>query len=283
MDIGDILFDEPTIANTVNRYLRRMPYGSKSATGGRYKRRGKVSKRPSPFKRVNTRAMVTRTKTKRLVKLIKSVQLGQSETCYKTTKFAPTPVPVGQNFMTGSVNHNSVSQLSLWYQGSAAFPVQGNSDGERKGDEIYLTGIKVRLVMQVPYDRRNSKFRFYFVMNNPAAGNPDQKSDLFHNSINNVMVDAMQTDRFRIKKLGSARLYSTDQSTTGQDKTIIKTFWLPIKRKITFTGDSTRELAMGLPEEGRILITGYDSITSLETDTLCPYMEAAMTVYYKDP
>lgn len=282
MDIGDILFDEPGIVNTLNRYLR-MPSNAKSATGGRYKRRGKVSKRPSPFKRVNTRAMVTRTKTKRLVKLIKNVQLGQSETCYKTTKFAAPPTPAGQNEMLGSVNHNRVSALGVWYPGSATFPLQGNSDGERRGDEIYVTGIKVRLVMQVPYDRRNSKFRFYFIEWNSIQGDPSNKANLFHTAINNVMVDAIQTDRYRVKKLGSARLYSTDQSTTGQDKTIIKTFWLPIKRKITFINDGTRDVAQGLKEYGTMLITGYDSITSLETDTICPYIEAAQTVYYKDP
>ena len=269
----------PRITKTYARAAR----GKVSAIGARYRRNRKMSTKTTPFKRYNAGAMVRRAKTKTLVKLIKGVQLSQVETCYKVTKFAPSPTPAGQNYMLGSVNHNSISKIALWYPSSATFPLQGLSDGERRGDEIYLTGIKVRLVMQIPYDRRNSKFRFYFIQWNTVQGDPSVKSNLFHSSINNVMVDAMQTDRYTIKKIGSARLYATDQSPEGQDKTIIKTFWIPIKRKITFVNDGVRDVAQGLKEEGTILITGYDSITSLETDTICPYMECAQTVYYKDP
>lgn len=282
MDIGDIIFDDsPTLAAAFNRAYRRMPPKSYRA-GGR--RSGKSSvRKTTPFKKYSGRRLVNNAKTKSLVKLVKKVTLNQAETHYKTTKFAMAPVPSGQNYFSGSVYHNSISELVLWDPGAATFPSQGNTDGERTGDEIMLTGIKVRIVMQIPWDRRNSKFKFYYVAHNSVQGNPALKSDLFHGTINNVMVDAMQTDRFKVKKIGSARLYAQDMSATSQDKTIIKTFWIPIKKKVTFVNDGSKDIAQGLKETGKILILGYDSITTSQTDLICSYMEAAMTVYYKDP
>lgn len=282
MDIGDIIFDDsPTLAAAFNRAYRRMPPKSYRA-GGRRRSKSSVRK-TTPFKKYSGRRLVNNAKTKSLVKLVKKVTLNQAETHYKTTKFAMSPVPSGQNYMTGSVNHNSLAKLSLWYPSSATFPLQGDTDGERTGDEIMLTGFKIRIVMQVPWDRRNSKFRFYYIPWNTIQGDPTIKANLFHGTINNVMVDAMQTDRYSIKKLGSARLYSQDMSATSQDKTIIKTFWIPIKKKVKFVNDGSRDIAQGLKEEGSLVITGYDSITSAETDIICPYMEASITVYFKDP
>lgn len=282
MDIGDIIFDDsPTLAAAFNRAYRNMP--PKSSRAGRGRSSKSSVRKTTPFKKYSGRRLVNNAKTKSLVKLVKKVTLNQAETFYKTTKFAPAPTPSGQNYMLGSVNHNSISQLILWEPNSATFPQQGNTDGERTGDEIMLTGIKVRIVMQIPWDRRNSKFRFYFVQYNSVQGDPAVKSQLFHGTINNVMVDAMQTDRFKVKKIGSAKLSAQDMSATSQDKTIIKTFWIPMKKKVKFVNDGSRDVAQGLKEYGKILIMGYDSITSLETDTLCPYIEAAETVYYKDP
>lgn len=238
-------------------------------------------RKTTPFKRVNTRSLVAKKKTQSLVKLIKGVTLKQSETCYKSVYGGGA---LG-NPMAPQFFHNTISSFTIYdssYYG--IFPSQGNSDGERRGDEIYTTGIRLRMAWTVPYDRRNSTFRMYVLPYNSTQGSPIDKTLLFHNISGNIMLDPIQTDRWKgIKYLGTYRCKSRDQATDGQLKTIMINKWIPLKRKVTFLNDGSVVPASGIKENLVILITAYDSIPTLATDVLADHVNACATLYYKDP
>lgn len=250
-----------------------MPYGRgyRRKTGMR-KRRSTIKK--SPFKRVNTRAMVARAKTRSLVKLIKGVTLKQAETCYRSKSVS---IP---NYF-----HDVLKPIDIWGPTNVGiWPNQGAGDGERRGDEIYLTGIMYRGVFQVPHDRRNVAFKMWYVPFNTEQGDPATYSNFFHNITGDGMIDPVQTDRWRgLRYLGKFRCRSVDQATGDpNDKTIHVKRWIPMKRKVRFIQDSSQQPS-NMPEVGRIMVLAYDTITTLITDIVITRSENCFTIYYKDP
>lgn len=237
-------------------------YVSKKA---RYASKGRVAKGP---KRKHSG------KRGKFARAVKRVIFSTAESCYKSiTKDGWT------------CNHDSLATCVIWNpQNTGIWPAQGNGDGERRGDEIFATGIMMRCVVQIPHDRRNTKFRMWYVPHTSGSGDPGDKSQLFHNVSNNVMVDPIQTDRWKgIKYLGQFRCSAVDQTTGSQDKTIILKRWIPLKRKIYFKEDTSSVPVSGIMENGYIIIAAYDTITSATTDTLITNSETAFTLYYKDP
>lgn len=246
---------------------------------GKGRRKMSSRRKATPFKRVNARRLVAKAKTKSLVKLIKGVTLKQAETCYKT--FSVKSVAGSFN----SINHDSLSSIAIWTPSTTTiFPVQGNSDGERRGDEIYATGIRYRACFQVPSDRRNTIIKLWFVPFNTNQGDPNIKSQFFHLLTNNVILDPIQTDRWGgTRYLGSYRFTGRDQPTDSQDKTIFVNKWIPIKRKVCFRSDAENIVSTGLKAFGYIVMAAYDTISSLTTDTIVSRTEHSFTLYYKDP
>lgn len=209
----------------------------------------------------------------KFAKAVKRVIFSTAESCYKS---------VQRDGWT--CNHDSLAGAILWNPSNLGlFPVQGNGDGERRGDEIYATGVMMRMVVQIPHDRRNTKFKMWYVPHSSTQGNPGLKTDFFHTVSNNVMNDPIQADRWKgIKYLGKFQCTAVDQTTGSQDKTILIKRWIPLKRKVTFVSDTSSQ-PVGLPDNAYIIIAAYDSITSAITDTLITNSETAFTLYYRDP
>lgn len=121
------------------------------------------------------------------------------------------------------------------------FPSQGLGDGERNGDEIYVKGIMVRMIFQIPHDRRNTKFKLWYVPYNSVQGNLAVAADFMHVSANNTMLDFIQTDRWKgIKYIGQYRCSAADMITGSQDKIVMVKKWIPINRKVTFISDASQ-------------------------------------------
>lgn len=211
----------------------------------------------------------------KFAKAVRKVILSTAEKCYKSKQVDGT-----------SCNHDTITGITVWNTAATTlFPSQGNGDGERRGDEIYATGIMIRAVFQIPHDRRNTKFKLWFVEYDPDLTGDPTKANFFHNISNNVMVDPVQSDRWRgcVRYLGMYKCSAVDQTTGSQDKTIIMKKWIPIKRKLTFQSDTSTQICHGLKSNGALLIAPYDSITSVTSDTLITNSEITFTLYYKDP
>lgn len=204
------------------------------------------------------------------------------------------------NFATGtdlSVNlppwpHNILQRIDLWNltpgagtAGLRLFPTQGLTDGNRIGDEIYATGISVKLMFNMPPDRRTTNMKVWYVPHNSVQGDPRVKTNFFHGIINNVMLDKVQTDRWPgLKYLGLFRNSDPDNVTATAHGQLYMKLWIPLKRKITFITDGDQITARGLKDIGTLLFAPYDKInTSENLDTCINNFQGEATLHYKDP
>jgi hypothetical protein len=249
----------------------------------------------SPFKRINSKKMVTKTRHNNLVKLIKNINIKQSESKYKT--LAPSN--------TGALNHNSIKALFIWNDsssGSNAFPAQGTNDGSRIGDRIICQGFKLRMIIDIPFDRRNTTIKLFYLPYNTAQGNPAALGDLFHSLHNSTMVDPIQTKRWPgLKFLG--KFQSNNRNIGGQGRDggyqgaaagvlpadevssqttqIIINKWLPVNKKINFIADATLQPS-NMKEKGVILMMPYATENTVGTDNLVLDCQYTITTYFKD-
>ena len=152
--------------------------------------RGKVyNKKRTYNKRKSSKPKMTTNKS--LVKLIKQVNIKQSETKYKT-----------KSYTWSSLQHDNIYKVDLWNSSdSALFPGQGTTDGNRIGDRIVAQGIKVRMVFDVPWDRKNVKLKLFYLTYNSDQGDPTTYSNFFHNITGNARLDPVQKKRYGGLKL----------------------------------------------------------------------------------
>jgi hypothetical protein len=190
------------------------------------------------------------------------------------------------------LNHNSMVRAYLSDNTGLGTPAnhvtaiaQGNTDSLRNGDEIYAKGIMLRGTITIPADRKNTRFRMYWVEHNSNNGNLTVFNDVFHNITGSVHLDPVQTDRWSLKLLGEYRFSDADTSSTileGQRGTIMIKKWIPFNRKLRYLSDTTMVVTKGMKEQISLLFTTYDN-TSAATLSTCGYVRMAATLHFGDP
>lgn len=228
--------------------------------------------------------------TKGFAKAVKSVILKTAEKKYK-------PVDVSANsaydvtFGGNALNHNSIVEQTLINNISPNTTYQlcmnqGDSDAARNGDEIYTKGIMIRSGIVVPADRKNAVFKMFLVEYNSVQGDPTIFNDIFHpGNTGKVILDAVQTDRWNLKLLGTYRYRAHDTSSdlvTGQRGEILIKKWIPWRRKLCYKADDSLVVAKGMKERLSILIMSYDNNSAFDTTTV-GYIRTNATLYYADP
>lgn len=244
-------------------------------------------------------AKVPRTYTKKMVraapksmanmtKLIKDIQLKEQETNYRTIQ--PT---------IGALNHDTINEFKMWSSTTSVFPTQGTTDGSRIGDRIFPKGIRVRMCLDVPWDRKNVKVKAYYLPYNSDQGSPTTYSNFFHNVVGNSRVDPIQFKRWKgIKYLGTFTPRDRDASVfvtrspgaedgptashlaTNTASIYINRF-IKINRKVWFNADGSQQPS-NLKENGSILLLPYATINTATGDNVILNGEGAFTLYYKD-
>lgn len=232
-------------------------------------------------------------KYRRMNKFQRAVRNVVFQTVEKKYRSATINVASGTDlsFTPVSWYHNTLPVIHLWHlplgtnsAGTRLFPTQGMTDGNRIGDEIYVTGIRMKLMLNLPSDRRTTNVKAWYVPWNTVQGSPETKTNFMHGLANNVMIDQVQTDRWPgLKYLGMFRNSDPDNTTTSAHGQIYVDVWIPIKRKVTFITDGDTVTARGLKESGTIVFAPYDKIGTLETDILINNIQGEATMYYKDP
>jgi hypothetical protein len=104
---------------------------------------GKFSSRAKPsFRKVNAGRLVVKEKRKNMVNLIKSVQMRNTETKYRSISET-----------TGAMNQNQcLNVMDIWTKSAGIWPQQGSTDGSCDGDEIDCVGF-----MMLGRGRRSGK------------------------------------------------------------------------------------------------------------------------------
>lgn len=235
----------------------------------------------NPFKKVNTRAMASNHKRRQLVKLIKDVQVAESEMKYKSGTYT-----------FGNCIHNNIYQVHAWSSPGTGnnldvFPSQGLTDGTRIGDRIYCKGIMLRCCFQTISDRLNTKIKVFWIPHNSEQGNPS--NDLFHNVTGSVMVDPVQLKRYPgIKYLGMHRVKPADIITNAGNTTVSYTnndisfsHFIPMNKKVWFKADASK-VPTNLKEYGTFAFCFYHNFSILATDVVMNGGDVNATLYYKD-
>jgi hypothetical protein len=189
-----------------------------------------------------------------------------------------------------SMRHNSIEHIHIYNQSAPdavkhPLPTQGDGDGNRNGDEIYATGIRVAGSIQVFAANKSATFRMFLVENNDSVYSSGSAistyNETFHNVSGSTMLDTFQHDRIRPKYLGTLQVSTRDVNDAG-DGTINFKKWIPLKRKLTFRQDDSPALATGLKNKLTLMFLPYDKIatTNLAVIGVC---SVHATLYYKDP
>lgn len=210
--------------------------------------------------------------TNQLATMMKKVALSTTE-----TKFKNISIPKWELYH----NKNKQGSVNL----SSALVAQGDDDDDRIGSEIYLTGIKFRLLLGQKADRPNVTFKIYIVeYDSTQAGTLENSSHFYHNVTGNTMLDAIQNHRFKIlyQKTFKGSTGSLEVGETSKEKTYPISFWVPMKRKLSFQTDSGTMVSMGMKDNLRIMIAAYDAYGTVESDNIA-YAQCCASCYYKDP
>lgn len=250
---------------------------SKKASGKNYKRKTPI------FRKMNTSKLVANKKRANLVKLIKDIQLGESEMKYKSATIE-----------TGVLNHNSVTEFNCWGPTGNLFnvmPKQGNTDGQRDGDRIYAKGIMLRAQVQLTWDRKSTRLAVYWVPHNSEQGSPH--ADLFHHISGMTLLDPIQKKRFpKVQLVGIYKTDANDQSTgsyggtigtpnANDQKVIFFKKYIPLNKKVYFK-DSETAVPTNLNEYGTFCLAPFDKTLNYYTDNLILSGTLNATLYYKD-
>lgn len=240
-----------------------MPLGKRRARG-KFPGTAKKLKFTSVKKRAPPRTM---SGTRRL---IRKIVLKTSETKYKT-------LSLPKQELYHNLLHNFGTNLV------SSFPLQGDTDASRNGDEIYATGMMVRMMFGQKLDRPNVTYKVWVVGYNDNSQDLTTYGNFLHNTTGNVLLDSVQTKRYKILKSLTLKSRGTSMEVGEAGKEFIRTakFWLPIKKKIKFIKDDSNSSSNYYPHIN-IIVSPYDAYGTLNTDNI-GYAQASATLYYKDP
>lgn len=223
--------------------------------------------------------MVAKTKRSNLVKLIKDINIKETERKYRS-----------RNVSTGGMFHNQIYQFHMWGETGTildCMPSVGTTDSTRIGDRIYLEGFMVRASISIPGDRRNTKIALYYVPHNSDHGNPS--SDLFHNVTGSTAVDPLQKKRYpKAKLLGVFKVEPSNQWYLGSNAivsenaaTLTMNRFIPIRKKVFFNADADNK-PTNLHEYGTLCFCPYQNWKTLATDEIVAGGDLNVTAYFRD-
>lgn len=223
--------------------------------------------------------MVAKTKRSNLVKLIKDINIKETERKYRSRSVA-----------TGGMFHNQIYQYHIWGETGTildCMPHVGTTDSTRIGDRIYLEGFMVRASIAVAGDRRNTKMALYYVPHNSDHGNPS--NDLFHNVTGSTQVDPIQKKRFpKAKLLGLFKVEPSNQWYLGSNAVVSENVatltinrFIPIRKKVFFNADADNK-PTNLQEYGTLCFCPYQNWKTLATDEVVTGGDLNVTAYFRD-
>lgn len=201
---------------------------------------------------------------------------------------------VGDNMIAGTIDqfgqiacyHNNVFRINIVNNNSPdgtkhPIPSQGVTDQSRNGDEIYGTGFMLRMQIENDANKHNNTWKFWLVEYNTSQGEPGNPTQASFNNIGTLMLDTLQSDRFKFRALGTYRTKARDVADGLKTNIFIKK-WIPFKRKLCFNSDSTIAVSKGMKEHLAIIGMCYDSSNTVY-DTAAGNLRVNSTFYFKDP
>lgn len=223
----------------------------------------KTYKRPAGMKR------------RKLVTLIKRTILKKAELKEKFTAVGKTDI-----YHNCFYNGTGVSSGLVIHLNNANFmPTQGVGDNQRVGDEINMSGYKLRMLLGQQADRPNVNWR-WFLLSVPK-GTTISYANWFEATTSNVLLDQPNRDFVKVLKRGYWRPNEAGLAGGGGDEyTFTKQLWLPYKKLLKFgpgQGATTHN-----DDDLYFSLMGYDAFGTLITD-IVGYVQTMVVLSYRDP
>lgn len=230
-----------------------------------YKRKRSSRMKRSYKKRrfVRRRVAVAR---RRLIRTIKRVTMKAAE-----------PKCVRKSVPKFEMYHNQTAILTL--NANSFMPTQGVGDNQRVGDQINMSGFRLRMLLGQKADRPNVSFRWWIVV--APKGSSYSYNNWFIPTTSNVLLDDLNKDFVKQLKSGLWRPNEAGLANAGGDEyTFAKKIWLPYKKLLKFgPGDG---LLSHNDDDIHFIIAPYDAYGTLDTDNIA-YCQMAVDIFYRDP
>lgn len=217
-------------------------------------------------KRASRRKKAPMRSTGKFARAVKKVILRTAETKAKNFAWSKTEL------------YHNVSSARQINVGTALWPVQGDADNERQGDEINMLGIKLRFLFGQKGDRPNVNWRL--VIGSVPTNYTYSYGTFFKDVTGNTMLDEVNKDRVQLM---SQKWFKPAPVTYGQaggdEYTFTRQLYVPRKKLIKFGTDG------GADHNDRYIlcvICCYDAYGSLITDNIA-YTQIWQSLYFKDP
>lgn len=226
----------------------------------------KYSSKKRSYKKKRFVRRKTAARAKRFAKAVKRVVMKTAE-----PKCAHYPMAAS------TLYHDTIFYYRL--NDSGVMPSRGVSDTQRVGDQINLTGFRVRAqITQIP-DRPNLSYRWWFV--EVPKGTAYSYGNWFDPTTNNTQLDDVNKDLVKVIKSGHWRPNQASLATAGvRGYGFTKRLWCPRKKIVKFgpaDGATTHN-----DNDVYLMIAPYDAYQSLTTDAVCTF-QGALDVFYRDP
>lgn len=185
--------------------------------------------------------------------------------------------------------HDSLHQLQLAATNTdTSIPTAltaGGLDNQRIGSDVYSIGFRVRGSFGIPFNKRNTIIKIWKVEYNSNQGTPTDVTNWYRNVTGNNALDPVNTERFPgVKLLKTLRVPARDLNAT--DATSIHqlyyNLWIPWKRHLKYATGGAANPSAGCKEHMSLIMTCYDTFSTLATDNLIVDHDQAVTWYYKD-
>lgn len=166
------------------------------------------------------------------------------------------------------------SQTQVWA------PQQGDGDSQRDGNDIFVKGLTVRMMVNLPADRLNTKIRCLLVKV-PRGTTVTGYTDIMDNITGNSQIDPIDKDRCKVV----SQFYmvpnkvNPSNGATGKESTMYKKLYIPINKTSKFIDDGT--LANFDEWDYYLLQWAYDTYTSLPGDAVA-YCQLWSRTTFKD-
>lgn len=212
---------------------------------------------------------------RRLVALIKKTVMKKTELKEKTQDAGKTEIYHNCFYSGTLINTGFVWPLNS----SNLMPTQGTADNQRVGDEIYISGFKVRMLVGQKADRPNVNWR-YLVLSVPK-GSSITYANWFQVVRSNVMLD--DPNRDFVKTLAQGIWRPNEAGLVGgsaDEYTFTKKMWIPYRKHLKF-GPAAGAVTHN-DDDLYFILMGYDAFGSLTTDNI-GYVEFSAIMCYRDP
>lgn len=224
-------------------------------------------KRPSkPLKRAGFTPRKRRALTAKMYQVAKRVVMKRAEPKSKIQLGGKT-----------EVYHNTVYQWLL--NDYTNMPVMGAAQNQRVGDQINISGWKLRMVLGQKSTRANVTWKFWIVK--VPKGSTYNYNDWFRNIVSNVLLDPINTDYVKVLKSWTWKPYTGYiHGGTAAEITYPYMSWIPYRKQLKF-GPSDNSTSHN-DDDVYLMGAAYDAWGTLLTDNI-GYVGLSTVMHYRDP